>query len=423
MTSLVTAALVLIALSHVPGLFRLAVARLARMRVERVVVGAIPIFRRGKWIVGAIPVGTFVIIAGRDPTGQPTDPALFTARPWSWKLPILLAGPLSFYLVSVLAMAVTYVAWGVPAMSQRPMVGAVRDGSPAQRAGLQIGDEILSIDGTAITDLGQVAPAIARAGQQVTLDIARHGDRQRVVAEPIQNRIGIEIWPVEVFEHSLGRALAEAALFPIRYTRAVVAAYRDVFVGRSKAEMSGPVGIVRAMKQASSHALKEALTLFAIFCVQLGFWFLTPLPIFDGGKLIAHLFRKKPDHAPSDHGTIELVRRRMPSAVIAMLVVLGLAAVGLTLQDGHERWEAALMFSLVAVGLVLRHPAAWSMSRTLSLMSIVGAPLFAWLSLRPAASWFGLQCPACQRTDGRPVLARKNEWGCLSCGSAWRINR
>jgi regulator of sigma E protease len=424
MTSLFTAAVALIVLSHAPGLLRLLVARLARMRVERVVLGAIPILRRGKWVIGAIPVGTFVIIAGRDPTGEPTDPALFTARSWAWKLPILLAGPIAFYATAIVAIAVTFVAWGVPVAGKGAIVGVVRPDSPARSAGLQTGDAILSVDGVTITELSEVAPAIGRGGEQVVLEVMRDGVKQRVEVSPVAHKIGIELWPQPSLQPvSVAGAIVPSLAATVDYTAAIVSSLRSTFVGSRKVEYGGPVGIVKVVERSGSQELKNALTLFAIFCVQFGFWFLMPLPIFDGGKLIAQLARKQPSSPAQDHGTIELPRGRMPAPVIVMLILLALAMLGMTLNESADRWEPALLISLIAVGLVMRHPAAWSMSRTISLMSVIGAPLFVWLSLRPTAAWFGLRCPACQRGDGRPAMALKHTYGCLSCGSAWRINR
>ena len=38
---------------------------------------------------------------------------------------------------------------------------------------------------------------------------------------------------------------------------------------------------------------------------------------------------------------------------------------------------------------------------------------------RSARQWFGLHCPACDGGDARPVLAVKDHFGCLRCGSSW----
>jgi membrane-associated protease RseP (regulator of RpoE activity) len=111
---------VFLALSHVPGVFRLVAARLGGMRVDRIVIGVGPVFRRGKWVIGALPIGTYLAIAGRDAVGRPASPAMFSGRPWPWKLLVLLAAPISFYLLAALTMTVSYVAFGVPVDGHRP---------------------------------------------------------------------------------------------------------------------------------------------------------------------------------------------------------------------------------------------------------------------------------------------------------------
>jgi hypothetical protein len=107
----------------------------------------------------------------------------------------------------------------------------------------------------------------------------------------------------------------------------------------------------------------------------------------------------------------------MPAAVMVTLALLALALAGMLMRS-TEKIEGGVAIALLAFGLATRHPAGWALARVLSLLSIVGTPLFVWLSLAPARAWFGLNCPACGG-DARPVLAQAQRFGCLKCGSAW----
>ncbi len=88
-----------------------------------------------------------------------------------------------------------------------PVVGSVLQRSPAARAGIQVGDRIVGMDGTAVTSWWEVVRWVrGRAGQKTRLAIERDGERLTVVLvpEPVAvgdqtvGRIGIGVRSVEV---------------------------------------------------------------------------------------------------------------------------------------------------------------------------------------------------------------------------------
>jgi serine protease Do len=82
-------------------------------------------------------------------------------------------------------------AWlGVNCVEQRGAVHVVRvaDDSPAEAAGLRVGDRILTIDGTAVTTLGALWMRLWSGGpaeREVTLEIDRDGTRQAIAVRSI----------------------------------------------------------------------------------------------------------------------------------------------------------------------------------------------------------------------------------------------
>lgn len=50
---------------------------------------------------------------------------------------------------------------------------AVRDGSPADRAGIEPGDVLLQADGSAVTDVLQLEELLAQAQQQMCIELRR----------------------------------------------------------------------------------------------------------------------------------------------------------------------------------------------------------------------------------------------------------
>jgi regulator of sigma E protease len=185
------------------------------------------------------------------------------------KLFAALIAPVSLYLIAAVIMTITYVAFGVPVEGKQPMIGAVKDGMPAARAGLQMGDEIVSIGGRTIDDTVQVVPAINAAGDHVSIEVVRDGQRRDFTVEPMRDgdvrRIGIEIWPVEKYERaSFFTGLGEGLAFPPRYGAFILHGFKEIFAGRQKAEFSGPIGIVRVMHKQPHSGVNNLLQMIAI---------------------------------------------------------------------------------------------------------------------------------------------------------------
>ena len=108
--------------------------------------------------VSAIPLGGYVKLEGEpdDHIGEDTtglgDGRDFAVRPRWQKFLVYLAGPTMNAVLTISVLTVFYmIGFAVEASRyDRPIVGVVDPRSPAEAAGIQPGDEILSIDGEAL---------------------------------------------------------------------------------------------------------------------------------------------------------------------------------------------------------------------------------------------------------------------------------
>src|SRR3954452_12028423 len=112
-------------------------------------------FTRGdtEYCVSAIPLGGYVKMAGENPEDARTgaDDEFLSKTKWQ-RFQVLVMGPLMNLALAVIVMAVVlYQGAQVPAFDQLPVViGSFTPTSPAKAAGLQPGDQIVSIDGKSI---------------------------------------------------------------------------------------------------------------------------------------------------------------------------------------------------------------------------------------------------------------------------------
>lgn len=108
--------------------------------------------------VSAIPLGGYVKLEGEpddrlsEDTSSLGDARDFTSRPRWQRFFVYLAGPAMNAVLTISVLTVFYmIGFAVDASRfDRPIVGALDPGSPAEAAGIRPGDEILSIDGEAL---------------------------------------------------------------------------------------------------------------------------------------------------------------------------------------------------------------------------------------------------------------------------------
>ena len=171
------------------------VAKLFRIRVETFSVGFGPRLFGRKWghtdyRLSAIPLGGYVKLGG-DESNAPLEGAsasdipaeeMFNLRPRWQRIAVALAGPVMNILTALAIPFTGAMMYGVPA-TPSPVVYDIKAGGAAEKAGLQLGDRIISFNGTehpswdfingeALLSPGRpLAIVVNRNGADVTLTI------------------------------------------------------------------------------------------------------------------------------------------------------------------------------------------------------------------------------------------------------------
>lgn len=153
--------------------------------------------------IGLIPFGGFVKMLGQEDVGSTEagdDPRSFANKPVSIRIPVIAAG-VSFNVISAIIIFMIVFLIGIKLLP--PMVGAVVPNSPAARAGLKPGDEIIEIAGKK-KDLDYtnilVAGALSGKGEEVALKVKREDGSEKdfsLIAEqlPGEQLRGFGIFP------------------------------------------------------------------------------------------------------------------------------------------------------------------------------------------------------------------------------------
>ncbi|GGC41800.1 putative zinc metalloprotease [Novosphingobium marinum] len=278
--------------------------------------------RRGtRWKLSALPLGGYVQFAGdMNAASQPAaaDDGLseeeraqtFHTKPLWQRSLIVLAGPLTNLLCAVAIFAAFNLAYGKVVAS--PEIAEFSESSPAQEAGLEIGDRITSVDGNAIesfTDIPRhvlpypnrtVSVTIARDGETMVvpvrigevIDTDRFGNESRI------GRIGIGAGEIEVIDVGPVEAVSLGVEQSIGVMKLMATGIAQIFTGeRSIEELGGPVKIAKYSGEQLSLGWSQFVSFAALISINLAFINLLPIPALDGGHLAfyaAEAVRRKP---------------------------------------------------------------------------------------------------------------------------------
>ncbi|HYS56081.1 MAG TPA: RIP metalloprotease RseP [Thermoanaerobaculia bacterium] len=190
-------------------------------------------FRKGEtdYRVSLIPLGGYVRMAGDTPEdGRTGDPDEFLSKPKWQRFLILFAGPFMNLLIALAFIAIISMA-GTESLIVKPMIGEVSPGKPAARAGLQVGDRIVAVNGDAINNWDDLRMAISlHAATPLRVEYVRNGVRHATTMTPDREnseygpvgRAGIRPW----IDAAVGRVRpnSPAALAGMRPGDVIVAA-------------------------------------------------------------------------------------------------------------------------------------------------------------------------------------------------------
>jgi regulator of sigma E protease len=136
--------------------------------------------------LSAIPLGGYVKMVGEEPDAEvdPEDiPLSFTHKHVFKRTLIVAAGPLFNILLAILIFFVIFSITGFDNI--KPVIRHVQKDSLAQKAGLEAGDRILSIDGTEIEAWYDIDQAVAGSqGNTLVLDVARDDTVLQIEVNP-----------------------------------------------------------------------------------------------------------------------------------------------------------------------------------------------------------------------------------------------
>ncbi len=341
LTTIIAVTLVLGGLIFFHELGHFAVARGFGMGVSTFSLGFGPKILKRRWgkteyALSLIPLGGYVALVGeQDDSDLPegfTREESFSLRPAWQRLLVVAAGPVANMLLAWLLCWILAFAWGTPQLL--PQVGGLVENGPAAKAGVEIGDSIVSINGQPIVNWEDMTGAIAASdGQPMRVELkrphkaenpaphvsedaaARNSDTTTAPNDgmaPPPSLLTVEITPEMAVRKTIFGEDEKAWLVGIRNTGAARLVEHG-FWGAAMAganqtsnmlaltwksfvkliervvpldQVGGPIMIMQMVGKQAHEGMPGLLALAALISINLGVLNLLPIPVLDGGQIV-----------------------------------------------------------------------------------------------------------------------------------------
>lgn len=253
-----------------------------------------------RWKFSWIPLGGYVRFFGdTDAASTSVDKAIAEKdksvclhyRSVKERMIVSVGGPAANYLLAIVLFFGVFFFNGQPEMSSK--IDSFVDGSPAQAAGLIVGDEITSINGNRISSFEDILVSMtALKDPAVTVTVNRDGVEHQFMflANSIRTKdrerfvLGIKGGRGPAFQF-LASAV-NAILYPFQISWATLVGIKNMILKTNMDGLGGPIAIAKGIKSAASLGVAVVIFYAALISTSLGFFNLLPIPTLDGGHLL-----------------------------------------------------------------------------------------------------------------------------------------
>jgi regulator of sigma E protease len=174
------------------------------------------------------------------------------------------------------------------------IIGYLEDSMPARQAGLQVGDQIVAVDGQPLSNRTRLTQYIQdHKNTAIHLAVVRATQRLEIVATPLAKgneaaRLGIGFAPEPLERAGPIRAAKFAISQNVEIMALTADALGQVFKGQRSVRdtLSGPIGIARESSRAATElGWAGVLMMLGFLSLNLGVFNLLPIPVLDGGAI------------------------------------------------------------------------------------------------------------------------------------------
>ena len=262
--------------------------------------------------INLLPIGGFVRLHGENSEVNLSKPKrAFLNKSKKARIKVIVAGVFMNLALAIFIFSAIYSIKGIPKEipTNEVKVVQVAAGSPAEGAGIIIGDLVTSVEGRKVVNTDEFSEEINKSlGETVEITVVRNSDNLTLSLVPRENppegegAIGVAIQSSEVISYFppiwqrpfLGIYYGfQEALF---WGGAIIFGLASMFIkllsGVVPTDVAGPVGLFAITSETSKQGFLALANLTAVISVNLAILNIVPFPALDGGRLL-FLFLEK----------------------------------------------------------------------------------------------------------------------------------
>ena len=261
------------------------------------------------WQIALIPLGGYIKMYGDEGVASTPDvnklqdlsetekgTSFYYKKLWQKAL-IVFGGPFANYILAILIFTCIALYSGV--IEFKTEVTGIKEGSPAQKAGMQVGDTIVEMNGKKVTSVYDLKSTLAlNVDDKITIGYIRDNVyfSTNIIPELEVSVVAGEQIKQPVIGAMFGKYTYNA-LNPLQATihavrqafdlsSAMLQAVWQMLTGkRNTDDLGGPIKIAKYSEKIAEQGLSAFLYLIAIISLNLGLVNLLPIPMLDGGHL------------------------------------------------------------------------------------------------------------------------------------------
>jgi regulator of sigma E protease len=322
-------------------------AKLFGVKVEEFGVGYPPkLFgkRIGETLysLNLLPFGAFVRLFGETETGKEIE--RFSKQPVGKRALIAFGGVLSFWLIAAIIFSLVFNLGASVVIEDtansnladsKVQIADINPNSPAQIAGLKVGDTIkqfqisnFKFQISKVKDIQELTEE--HKGQEVTLTIEREKEVFEVklvprVSPPAgEGPMGLALVRTAIKKYSWYQAIWQGTMATGNMTLAIIDGYSQAIKKAvqglpSGVQLMGPIGIFHLFTQASQLGINYFLQFIGMIAIYLALFNVLPIPAVDGGKILflgIEAVRKKP--------VSEKIEQNITTVFFTILIILSI---------------------------------------------------------------------------------------------------
>jgi regulator of sigma E protease len=301
-----------------------------------------------RWRVAWLPLGGYVkFLDDENSASVPSRDSLqqlspeeregaFQTKPLGARAAIVAAGPIANFILAILVFAATFAFVGINVTA--PRVDEIVPDGAAAKAGFQVGDVIVAIDGQPIetfSDMQRVVNAssdrelafeVKRGQALLTLKATpdrreisdRFGNKLRVGVIGIKRNTTQQEWQFK--QYGPGEAVVMAVKESYFIVSRTLGYLYDVVTRRESGDqLGGPLRIADISGQVATLGFLALINLTAVLSVSIGLINLFPIPLLDGGHLMLYAIEAVRGRPLSERA--QEVGFRIGFAIVLLLLV------------------------------------------------------------------------------------------------------